>query len=65
MNGTIFVMVVVSAAAVKLAVRSSGQPSPQSTQTVEASAGFDDQSNGFSDPAGALLREIDWIGGRR
>ena len=51
MKGTIFVLVIVSAAAVKLAVRFSGQPSPQSTQTVEASTGFDDQSNGFSEPS--------------
>src|SRR6516164_903166 len=51
MKGTIFVLVIVSAAAVKLAVRFSGQPSPQSTQTVQASTGFDDQSNGFSEPS--------------
>lgn len=51
MKGTIFVLLVVSAAAVELAVRSPGQPSPPSTQPVEASTGFDDQSNGFSDPS--------------
>jgi len=57
MKGTIFVLVVVtvlvvvSATPVKLAVQSSGQPSPQPTPPVEASTGFDDQSNGYSDPS--------------
>ena len=51
MKVTIFVLVVVSAAAVTLGVRPPGYASPQPTQPVEASTGFDDQSNGFSDPS--------------
>ncbi len=50
MRPTILLLVITTAAVFYLALRSWGQPSPQRSQSPEALTGFDDQSNGFSDP---------------
>lgn len=51
MRSTILLLVLASAAVFNLAVHSGGQAPPQPSQPQEAATGFDDQSNGFSDPA--------------
>ena len=50
MRSTILLLVLASAAAFNLAVHPGGQAPPQPSQPQEAATGFDDQSNGFSDP---------------
>jgi len=50
MKPTILLLVIASAVSLTLAVRSREQVPSQSSQPPEASTGFDDQSNGFSDP---------------
>src|SRR5579864_9482059 len=50
MKPTVLLLVISAAVSLTLAVHSREQVSPQSSQPPEASTGFDDQSNGFSDP---------------
>src|SRR5579864_3274600 len=50
MKPTVLLLVISAAVSLTLAVHSREQASPQSSQPPEAVAGFDDQSNGFSDP---------------
>jgi len=51
MRSTILIFVLATAAAFSLAFHSGAQAPPQPSQSQEAATGFDDQSNGFSDPA--------------
>src|SRR5512135_2044485 len=50
MRSTILLLVITTAAVLCIAMRFRGQASPQPSQLTEALTGFDDQSNGFSEP---------------
>jgi CxxC motif-containing protein (DUF1111 family) len=50
MRSTILLLVLATAAVFNFAVPSGGEAPPQSSAPQEAVTGFDDQSNGFSDP---------------
>ena len=50
MKPTILLLVITAAVSLTLAVHSREQSATQSSQAPEAVTGFDDQSNGFSDP---------------
>jgi len=51
MRPTILLMVITTTVLFELAVYSHEQAAPQPSQPAEAVTGFDDQSNGFSDPS--------------
>ena len=50
MRPTTLLLVLSTAAVFELALHSRGQATSQTSQPIEAVTGFDDQSNGFSDP---------------
>ena len=51
MRSTILLLALATAAVFNLAVHSGAKAPPQASQPQEAVTGFDDQSNGFSDPS--------------